>query len=593
MNRLLPVLFALIVNSVIAQSTSTITADSIKIRRMWDAGDSLIQKGEYVSAKKMYDQALSFAQTSPYQDGVGVSYRALGWWKESIGDYNEAVGWYQKALNALKSSDNPRNYILTFNYLAFVFNQLDKPVEAKRYATNGLALARKIGDERLINRFYGVLVNITNKNHQYDSALVYTNKILTYYKANKDWESYYVDLYNSAFLYKNLRQYTRTEQILHDVLAYSYRANDTYMAGYANASLPLALIPLNKLDEAEQACLKALAWAEKTGTDKYGIHEEINGHLSTIWEKRGNFQKALFYYKKQMASHDSVFNATKNRQVAELETRYQTRQKEENIQQLARENTLKTRQIWATTSGVLLLSILLGTLFVLYKRVQQSRQKIAQQSDQLTLMMKELHHRVKNNLAIVSSLLKLQSNRLDDEKAIQAVRVGQQRVEAMSLIHQRLYQTDQVTTVNMREYLSDLAESLMHAYGYQRDDFDLQLAIELKELDVDTAMPLGLIVNELATNAFKYAYSQPEVKRPLLRIELRRQADSGQPGITLEVQDNGPGINEADWQKSGRKASFGKRLIASLTEQLEGQFELFKQNGTLFRLHIPIVRPQV
>ncbi len=207
----------------------------------------------------------------------------------------------------------------------------------------------------------------------------------------------------------------------------------------------------------------------------------------------------------------------------------------------------------------------------------------------MALMMKELHHRVKNNLAIVSSLLKLQSNRLDDEKAIQAVRVGQQRVEAMSLIHQRLYQTEHVTTINMRDYLTDLTQNLMQAYGYEPSFFDLQLIIEHAILDIDVAMPLGLIVNELATNAFKYAYSDD--KRPLLRIALLNN-HSAQAGITLEVQDNGPGIDMTDWQGTGSRSSFGKRLIASLAEQLEGHFRLYKENGTLFRLHIPEIRLQ-
>ena len=210
------------------------------------------------------------------------------------------------------------------------------------------------------------------------------------------------------------------------------------------------------------------------------------------------------------------------------------------------------------------------------------------QANQLRTLMKELHHRVKNNLAIVSSLLTLQANGLKDEKAMQAVRKGQQRVQAMALIHQRLYQTDQVTNVNMREYLTDLAESLMQAYGYEPDNFDLQLDVDLHELEVDVAMPLGLIVNELITNSFKYAFAHE--KRPLLRIGLHYTNGMTEPGITLEIQDNGPGMKLAEWQKSDNRTSFGRRLVSALTEQLEGRFELLIHNGTLCRLHIPQTR---
>ena len=125
----------------------------------------------------------------------------------------------------------------------------------------------------------------------------------------------------------------------------------------------------------------------------------------------------------------------------------------------------------------------------------------------------------------------------------------------------------------------------MQAYGYEPANFDLQVDVALEELDVDVAMPLGLIVNELITNSFKYAFTHQE--HPLLRIKLDYADGASQPGITLEVQDNGPGIKAADWQKNNNKTSFGRRLVTSLTEQLEGKFELTTQNGTLFRLHIP------
>ena len=565
--------------------------DSIKLRILWHMGDSLVDASQFIPAKKLLEQGLTIAQAGDDMKAMGLSYRKLGRWYELTGDYIQAIDWDQKAQTAFKTSGNQRNFIRTFHFIGFCYNRLNKTNEARQYIQRGIILAQQMGYEQLVPEFYSELINIDSHSKQYASALVYTEKVLAYYKSTKDWQTYYGNLLNAGLLYKNMSQYGRAEQAFRQVLAYARKENDELLQGYAYAGIPYALIPLNKLDEAEDACRRALLWAAKTGSDKHAVLEDVNGHLSEIWEKRGDFRQALTYYKRQMASHDSVFNDTKNRQVAELETRYQTREKEENIRQLASTNARQTRQIWAGASGLLVLTILLGTLYWLYERVRQSRRKIAQQSDQLTLMMKELHHRVKNNLAIVSSLLKLQSNRLDDEKAIQAVRVGQQRVEAMSLIHQRLYQTDEVTTVNMREYLSDLAESLMRAYDYSADEFDLQLNIELQELDVDMAMPLGLIVNELVTNAFKYAYSKTNGQRPLLRIDLRRDAGSSHPGITLEVQDNGPGIEVADWQRKGNRSSFGKRLIASLSEQLEGQFELLKQNGTLFRLQMPNVRP--
>ncbi|MVM41307.1 tetratricopeptide repeat protein [Spirosoma sp. HMF3257] len=567
--------------------------DSTKLQVLWNLGDSLMDANQFIPAKKILEQALTISQAGEDIRRTGMSYRKMGRWYELTGDFGQAISWYQKAQTTLKASGDQRNFIRTFHFIGFCYNRLNKVKEARQYIQRGIAFAQQLGYEQLLPEFYSELINIDSQSKHYASALPYTEKVLAYYRKQKEWQTYYGNLFNAGLLYKNMGQYERAEQAFRQVMAYATKEKDEFLLGYVDASIPYALIPLNKLDEAEAACRRALVWAEKTGADKHSVLEDVNSHLSRIYEKRGDFRQALTYYKRQMASHDSVFNATKNRQVAELETRYQTREKEESIRQLASTNARQTRQIWAGVGGLIVLTILLGTLYWLYERVRQSRAKIAQQSNQLTLMMKELHHRVKNNLAIVSSLLKLQSNRLDDEKAIQAVRVGQQRVEAMSLIHQRLYQTDEVTTVNMRDYLTDLSESLMRAYDYSADEFDLQLNIELQELDVDMAMPLGLIVNELVTNAFKYAYSKTDGKRPLLRIDLRRQSDQSSPGIMLEVQDNGPGIDVSEWQRKGNKSSFGKRLIASLSEQLEGHFELLKQNGTLFRLHMPAVRPQV
>ena len=227
---------------------------------------------------------------------------------------------------------------------------------------------------------------------------------------------------------------------------------------------------------------------------------------------------------------------------------------------------------------VLLVSLVGG--YYLYQKLNQNKLKVEEQSLQLTILMKELHHRVKNNLAIVSSLLSMQSNRLEDKNAAKAVREGQMRVQAMSLIHQRLYKTDDVSTVNIKDYFTELAESLMQAYGHTPDDFDLTIEVENPALDVDLAIPLGLIVNELITNSFKYAYEG--IERPALHISLKNDKE-----ITLKIQDNGIGIDEK--LVNQKSNSFGQKLIKGLSKQLRGTYKFENNQGTYFELSFPRV----
>lgn len=194
------------------------------------------------------------------------------------------------------------------------------------------------------------------------------------------------------------------------------------------------------------------------------------------------------------------------------------------------------------------------------------------------LLMKELHHRVKNNLQIVSSLLSLQSLRIKDTAVVDAIKEGQHRVEAMSLIHQRLYIQDNITQVNIKEFIPDIAESLMLSYGYSYDDFKLELEISEDLMDVDKAIPLSIILNELITNAFKYAYDN--IENPSLKISLTKPSQN----IELVVADNGKGIALDNWQK---KSGYGKELVETFTKQLDGSISLSVNGGTTFKIEFP------
>ena len=213
----------------------------------------------------------------------------------------------------------------------------------------------------------------------------------------------------------------------------------------------------------------------------------------------------------------------------------------------------------------------------LEEKIEFDKRDIAA-AQQIKLLMKELHHRVKNNLQIVSSLLSLQSFRIKDKIAADAVREGQHRIEAMSLIHQRLYTNDNITEVNIKEFINDISESLMQAYGHNRNNFILTLNIENEMMDVDKAIPLSLIINELVTNAFKYAYNN--IAKPVLTITLTKK----QNDMQLFIADNGKGIDMEAWQNN---KGYGKELVQTFVKQLDGEIIVRINNGTTFTIIFP------
>jgi two-component sensor histidine kinase len=305
----------------------------------------------------------------------------------------------------------------------------------------------------------------------------------------------------------------------------------------------------------------------------------VNGYnnLAHIHRDLGQFDSAYHYKVLHTNLSDSLNNVKRGNQIAESQTRYETGKKEAQISELSEKNKLKNQRLILAFGLAGLFAVMIGVSVYQNRRLKKQKEQIQAQSDRLQWMMKELHHRVKNNLQIVSSLLNLQTYRLKDQDSVTALRESQLRVQAMSLIHQRLYQVEDVSMVNFKLYLSDLADTLMKAYGYTPDDFDLTIRVEREFLDVDTVMPMGLLVNEIITNSFKYAFG--DSRRPMLDIRLK-DADEN---LELVIRDNGPGIPAETAPPGG----FGRKLIDALTKQLKGRYTLETSDGTAYYFTIP------
>ncbi|MFO8065328.1 MAG: histidine kinase dimerization/phosphoacceptor domain -containing protein, partial [Spirochaetia bacterium] len=194
------------------------------------------------------------------------------------------------------------------------------------------------------------------------------------------------------------------------------------------------------------------------------------------------------------------------------------------------------------------------------------------------VLLQEIHHRVKNNMQIISSILSLETSHLSDPAIGDALQISQNRIRSMSLIHEKLYQSADLARVDLAEYVTDLAEELK-SMSSDSAEFDLELDLEPILTNVDFAIPFGLIVNELCTNAFKHARTDGSVTRVKLQLGV------GSEGTVLTVSDNGVGF-PAEEHMDGRD-SLGMELVRSLVSQIRGTIEYFSNNGAVWRVVVP------
>ncbi len=206
--------------------------------------------------------------------------------------------------------------------------------------------------------------------------------------------------------------------------------------------------------------------------------------------------------------------------------------------------------------------------------LQKANIELEKKNEEKTMMMKEIHHRIKNNLQIVNSLLRLQSHEFKDPKIVGVFEECQNRVVSMAMLHERMYQSEDIKKIDVKDHLTLLIEDLLKTY---QTDQAVYVDIDINDninLGMKTLVPLGLIINEIVTNSLKYAFknnNQPEIKVSLKSL--------GDDKYELLISDNGVGFDDVDTTDS-----FGNELIDIFTDQLNGELEHLNKEGTTYRI---------
>ena len=566
--------------------------DTVKVNLLNKLAHSWLNNNQD-SAMKLAKTSIALAEQLQYPKGKGIALVNMAICYRLKGNYSNALQNCLEGARLLEAAKAGSAMADACLQLAQIYKDMSGASQTEEYLTRGIA--------------YGKESAAWAQRVQDTAGIVYSLNMLGVLYRDKGKEYAKVNYYETAFdaytkamtlitatgkgadargrLYNNISQvYLEHKKDIHTGLVYLFKAVAFNKNNHNIASLSFNYGNIAAAYNSLQDHANSLLYARKMLDAGLLLKrpERIQNAYNQLYRSflgAGQTDSALKYYVLADQLDDSLTNIRKTQQVMELQTKYETAKKEAEINRLQTESGNKNKRISILIAAVALFALLAGGLLWLYQRVKKQRQQITEQSGRLEVMMKELHHRVKNNLQIVSSLLSLQAYKLQDAEAISVLRESQLRVQAMSFIHQRHYKKDALTAVNMREYLTDLAESLLSSYGYHRDDFDLQVTVTKEMLDIDKALPIGLIINEMVTNALKYAY--PSVARPGLTIMLTENTHH----LVCLVKDNGIGMDENSWKQ--KNSSFGRQLISALCKQLRAEQTLVVSGGTQFTITIP------
>jgi len=317
-----------------------------------------------------------------------------------------------------------------------------------------------------------------------------------------------------------------------------------------------------------------------------------------IFKLRGELHEALRQYENALNDtrslikfQDSLHIEERRKVTLELEEKYQNQQKEQQIRFLEDKDELNSELVIRQKQVSLYLIILIVALtlffgFVLWqwnkkRRLNQALEEknleIQQNLEERELLIREVHHRVKNNLQIVSGMLNVQAHSVEEQQIKEALLESRKRVQSMAIVHTQLYQTENIDTIDFKKYILHLIEQIENQFDFEHSEqISLECNIAEVLISVDDAISMGLIINEVVTNAFKHAF-KPETQGTIF-VELKEQDEH----LTLKISDNGVGFNPEEI----REQSFGIRLIRSLAKSLKASCKWETENGTIFYLSL-------
>lgn len=601
-----------------SDSTITVLKDSLKVDPnnhellFYYIGDAYKKNGDFDSASHYYRKALLGYEKKNLYAGVAAMCNNLGNFYYHGGNIDSCVYYYKKALQFYESQNDTLNKASAQLNLGIAYKEIGAYTTALEYLLLAVRILEGKKETSTLGSCYNAIANIYSRQGDFEEAIAYHKKALVIRRSLDSRKEIASSLNNLGIIYRRQGSYDSALFYLRKSLIIKQKEQNPYHIASTLNNIGRVLLNLGELSEAKAQFEKAFSIREHS-IDLVGqaitlnnlgkVHNAMGQYRKALWfldsayvmieeeglleemannlalsiethEALGNMKDALKISMKLMEVKDSLLNQEKVESLVEMQTKYETEKKEQFIavleaQKDLQDAELQLNRLWIT---ILLISVLLVMvvglmLFSRFRSEKRNKRKVE-------TLMQELHHRVKNNLQLLSSIFSLQSRAITDSGVLEAVKSGENRVNAMAIIHQKLYRKTEVGHIDGREYFYDLLGQLAESFGYELNNDNIIVEIGDFNIDLDKVISLGLIVNELVSNSFKYTFSK--VLNPKLCIRIERVDDD----LRIEIKDNGKGFNREEVSSN----AMGLNIIETLSRQLRAKVKWDTNTGVMFNL---------
>lgn len=519
-----------------------------------------------------------------------LDWRAI--YSKNQGNYQTAIKYLIEGLAHVRQEKQfTIKRVSILNQIGSLFSEIEDYDRAEEYGLRALELAQKNGYKRSVATINDFLGRNALHRGDVDKALIYLRPSLAYFSRGRDVNRKVeatlsiIDAFINQNQLDSARYYLdQIQSLIPEVTAHSQAKYHVFTGRIAFMTRSFA--------EAKSDLLQAKEFTDDRKFPKLQLM--VLDGLKKTYRGEGDFRSALVIDDQMELIQDSLYHTRTQQFVQDNEARYKKVEQDQEIGRLASQNAIKdiqlnarNRQLLIGGIGLLGFVLLSGWIYALFRQKKQANALLAEKNEVIRdalkekdALLREIHHRVKNNLQTISSLLSLQSKSVEDAVAVSALQEGRNRVKSMALIHQNLYQDETLIGIDIKSYMEKLANSLFSTYAIEEDKVRFTTDIDPIKLDVEQVIPLGLIINELISNALKYAFQNR--RQGEIKLAIKKQGGA----LFVRVEDDGVGLPN-DFNISESK-SLGFKLIRIFSQKLKAKFEVDGNAGTTVTLKIPL-----